>query len=333
MEMSLKELFNDCVARYNNITELSPRSEDFIERYNETVKVFDQCIHALRQLSLYSSNEDLEDLSTSDMRYISIYFYRGKIAEMNVDRHVAVNDSMQYFATFLKLAEDYGLVPDSLKKFVEAAKNGSSAETADNFIHPKNPEGRRKNKIEQFRAEKEIRERLKALSMRPHADEDVVRETQIAQIALQVANTLTSIESLRLEKGLIDKKVDVVPQTKNSIDETRLDYESIRRGGPRLPHRGPGPTILESTKHGLMRTLDRDIRRGPDPSTLPTMGIDEYLDIERRRGGILDSQPSQKPEHTDEESEDEDEKTMKEREWDEFKESNPKGSGNTMNNG
>ena len=73
----------------------------------------------------------------------------------------------------------------------------------------------------------------------------------------------------------------------------------------------------------------------PDHS-LPTMTIDEYLDEEKRRGGMIEGggEKSGMPVEPDEDSyEKADMETVKAREWDEFTEANPKGSGNTLNRG
>ena len=68
---------------------------------------------------------------------------------------------------------------------------------------------------------------------------------------------------------------------------------------------------------------------------LPTMSIDEYLEEERRRGGIIEGggNNAPAPEIDEDNTALADAETMKAREWDEFKESNPKGSGNTLNRG
>ncbi len=69
---------------------------------------------------------------------------------------------------------------------------------------------------------------------------------------------------------------------------------------------------------------------------LPTMSIDEYLDEERRRGGIIDGGgPSSgiAPEPDEDNYDKADAETMKARAWDEFTEANPRGSGNTLNKG
>jgi hypothetical protein len=69
---------------------------------------------------------------------------------------------------------------------------------------------------------------------------------------------------------------------------------------------------------------------------LPTMTIDEYLEEEKRRGGIIDGggeNSGNTPEINEDDHAELDQETMKAREWDEFKEENPRGSGNTLNRG
>jgi immunoglobulin-binding protein 1 len=68
---------------------------------------------------------------------------------------------------------------------------------------------------------------------------------------------------------------------------------------------------------------------------LPTMSIDEYLEEEKRRGGVVQGgeQSGIPPEIDEDDLDKADEETEKARAWDEFKENNPKGSGNTLNRG
>jgi immunoglobulin-binding protein 1 len=66
------------------------------------------------------------------------------------------------------------------------------------------------------------------------------------------------------------------------------------------------------------------------------MSIDEYLEEERRRGGIIDgggNAQENQPAPDEDNMEAVDAATMKAREWDEFVEANPKGAGNTLNRG
>jgi len=68
---------------------------------------------------------------------------------------------------------------------------------------------------------------------------------------------------------------------------------------------------------------------------LPTMTIDEYLEQEVARGNII-SGGGQIPEKKEIDDNDEhaiDEETFKAREWDEFKDNNPRGWGNRIRQG
>ena len=118
---------------------------------------------------------------------------------------------------------------------------------------------------------------------------------------------------------------------------TRLDppiSQLLRTGnaGPILSKEGKPLkpfTLLDSRQ----RLRDGVFR--PDHS-LPTMTIDEYLAEEKRRGGIIEGggeQSGVQKELNEDDLEAADKETMKAREWDEFKEDNPKGSGNTLNRG
>ena len=81
---------------------------------------------------------------------------------------------------------------------------------------------------------------------------------------------------------------------------------------------------------------------------LPTMSIDEYLEEEQRRGNIIEGGGAKSMEDptprearalraeedgSREAQQAEEEKRKEQSEWDEFKEANPKGAGNTMNRG
>jgi hypothetical protein len=66
------------------------------------------------------------------------------------------------------------------------------------------------------------------------------------------------------------------------------------------------------------------------------MTIDEYLAEEKRRGGMVEGggeKSGMGPEPDEDDFDRADEETLKAREWDEFKEDNPRGSGNTLNRG
>ena len=129
----------------------------------------------------------------------------------------------------------------------------------------------------------------------------------------------------------------------NRMSSTQDDYSGkldfSRPSAPRGGHTGPmlskeGKPLRPFTLLDKRQRLQEGVFR-PDHN-LPTMTIDEYLEEERRRGGIIDGggEKSAVRQVVDEDDmEKVDEETMKNRGWDDFKDENPKGAGNTLNMG
>ena len=121
----------------------------------------------------------------------------------------------------------------------------------------------------------------------------------------------------------------------DDVYSERLDPSHLLNnptGGPLLSEEGK-PLKPFRLLNGRQRLRNGVFK--PDHS-LPTMTIEEYLAEEKRRGGIIERGGAQSgvPAEVDEDDLDKaDQETMKARDWDEFKEQNPKGSGNTLNRG
>ena len=107
------------------------------------------------------------------------------------------------------------------------------------------------------------------------------------------------------------------------------------KAGPILSKDGKPlqPFTLLGSSSDRQKLRDGVFRPGHN---LPTMTIDEYLAEEKRRGGTIEGGGEQSgiaPEPDEDNFDRADQETMKAREWDEFKEDNPRGSGNTLNRG
>jgi immunoglobulin-binding protein 1 len=103
----------------------------------------------------------------------------------------------------------------------------------------------------------------------------------------------------------------------------RRDVLSAANKGPILS--SGGKPLRPFTLLDSRQTIKEGVFR--PGHNLPTMTIDEYLEEERARGGIIEGggEASGIPPEPDEDNyEKADQETMKAREWDEFVESNPK---------
>ncbi|UNI21803.1 Type 2A phosphatase-associated protein 42 [Purpureocillium takamizusanense] len=191
-------------------------------------------------------------------------------------------------------------------------------------------------------------------------DEEVARELHLATVAHAVHQTFQALDSMNREVPLLAQAQSAPdnynnynnngaerqsgnqrPRANDDDDATtwRLDQPLHRsgpgatrpgRGGPLLSQRGTPlqPFTLVGSRADLARGVFRP------GHNLPTMSIDEYLEEERRRGGILEGGTDPARPQVDEDDVDAaDRETYKAREWDDFKDENPRGSGNTLNMG
>ena len=220
------------------------------------------------------------------------------------------------------------------------------------------PASRRDNKVARYKQEKELQLKLDMLSQVPISlddDDTTTRELYLSEIQLCVHRTFQALDMIAQELQILKLMPVASPAGSDNLDLFKSDSRDRSRNtgkdtysdkldpplsylrangktGPILNPQGKPLqpfTLLDSRQ----RLQDGVFRPGHN---LPTMTIDEYLDEERRRGGIIEGggEASGQPPQVDEDDmEAADRETMKQREWDEFTEENPKGSGNTLNRG
>ncbi|KAJ1809635.1 Type 2A phosphatase-associated protein 42, partial [Coemansia sp. RSA 2598] len=176
------------------------------------------------------------------------------------------------------------------------------------------------------------------------------REYAVKLIELKVYQVIDDVDMLRSEiemaKQMEKMKLRDAGSNKESKKvsaeadgaEWRLDSQSYkidpRTGKPILPilnEKGQPmrPFVLTNDRQRIKESVFR-----PDWA-LPTMTVDEYLKQEQERGNIISGggkEPDEKPEIDDNDYKALDADTMKKREWDDFKDDNPRGAGNRGGN-
>jgi immunoglobulin-binding protein 1 len=271
------------------------------------------------------------------------------VKQTTEDRKAVLRRAQSSYNDYLRLLDSYDILSpgDSrlFEQYRDAPDTFSTASITD-------AAARRERKISRFREEKELKQKLEYLQRNPTAlqnDDDMYRRLQLARIAYATHQTFQSLESIAQELHILSMAPPSVPsgQSRQAVDERerggRADGFSERLDGPGS-HLSAGMTgpILSADGRPLRpftlldnrQRLQQGVFR-PDHS-LPTMTIDEYLEEERRRGGMIEgggAQSGMRPEPDEDDIDKADEETMKARAWDEYTENNPKGSGNTLNRG
>jgi hypothetical protein len=245
------------------------------------------------KLDLYSSNESLEEISTKNLKFLSLPVHEaGALSELsfeNISERIEILDkSSQLIQEFL---EKIKFLANDIFKTEISYKNS------------------RDEIIKEYKREVELKEYIKILQKRN--DEEGIREFLLKDLEYQVLKAKKILKSNNQELELLknSKEVPKIVKEKNNTD-TLLDKQGkVQR-----------PFIITSDRKKVQEGVFRNSHN------LPTMSIDEYLAREFERGNFL----TQKDDGPVVE-EDEDQKLEKERRWDDFKDDNPRGWGNRLN--
>ncbi|CZS96250.1 related to TAP42, component of the Tor signaling pathway [Rhynchosporium agropyri] len=317
------------------------------------ISTYDDCLKLADRLSLFSPNETLEDLTSGDLQYLLINY---RLAELilrisSKDRKITLLKARAAFEKYLSLLDHYEILDTAQKKLY---RDYCEYPTTFSTINNADPNLRRGAKIANFKLETELKSKLEFLAKNPaylQNDDDAIRELQLTNITLCTHHTFQALESLNLESQILAMAPPSLPDGPESLERDYRERMGLRDkddvSGDRLDMRdmlstaNKGPILSANGKPLRPFTLldsRQTVKAGVFRSghNLPTMTIDEYLEEERRNGGIIEgggAASGLSPEPDEDNYEKGDEETIKAREWDEFTEANPKGAGNTMNRG
>jgi hypothetical protein len=349
---SLRTVYDDAEGKRTTIeSSFDSNSASFQDNLITTIQLYEECVKIADQISLFSPNESLEDISTTDLRYLLLDY---RIAELilringHEQRKTNLQRAQRHYERYLKRLDNYDLLTKDDQRLLEAYRESpttfSTASTAD-------VAARRETKIKRFKEEKGLKQKLEYLAQNPRLvqeDDAKARELHLTSLAYYTHQTFAALESIAQELHILSMAPPIPPpdqREQNSADDRARgrfaeSYSERLDGRAHLSAGLKGPLLDSSGKPLRPFTLlaKDEMRAGvfrPDHS-LPTMTIDEYLEEERRRGGMIEGggPQSQLQKQVDEDDMDlADRETMKAREWDEYVEANPKGSGNTLNRG
>jgi hypothetical protein len=360
---SLKALFQSAEAARETVTSSTPiANPDYAGILNRAIRLYETSLEHISRLSLFSHNEQADDISTTDLPYLLTSYHLADLLSRQTPpvpsptaRKAILASSRQAYESFLHLLDTYNLLTASESRLLERYTEDPRRFTT----VPANADGaaKREAKIANFKQEKQLRQKLEYLKSRPEygtedggGDEELLRRVHLAHLSYATHQTFQQLESINRELDVLDLAPDpshpTTILTSQQADDERhrlrhkddysdkLDDRNIlaKHTGPLLS--GQGKPLRPFTLLGNRQELAKGVFR--PGHNLPTMSIDEYLEEERARGGIIEGGGEAswaRPEPNEDDVEKADQETYKARAWDEYVESNPKGSGNTLNRG
>ncbi|KAG2064705.1 TAP42-like protein [Suillus decipiens] len=189
--LPLPTLFSRALTTASKATNLPTVDDDTQELIQSAVADLKELDRRVAALSLFSSNEVLEDISTRNLVYL---FARYVLAEVQNrmkttdrdERMTVLKQTQVYLRSFIHDLDTYCLVPE-----VDRALYAQSASSI------KDAAKRREVKIKQFKAEKDLRARIEAVRKRrkqipvgdlSQSDFDLIRSLLPSTVSPQVSN-------------------------------------------------------------------------------------------------------------------------------------------------
>lgn len=317
------------------------------------------------ELSLFSANESQEDISTSSLKFLSIDFYLACMCSKKQMTSSQSNDTIQrnrmklrflektvqLFMQFLVSLQDFEILDPYLSKKIDKFENSLSPTLQELYNQPARKDDlsgaqlKRQQKIEMYRQTKAINEKIAALESRyknlENTDavdyDEVLRELHLQKLQGLSYEAINLTEQTLYEMELLENFTNSSPQPEKILKEQKQDSDGFTDrletlNKPLLSKEGK---VLRNFTLIDKRTQLRNKVRGYGQYG-PTMSVEEFLEKEWEEGRVLQGGGESQPSQGDEDEDNiklQNEKTYKARQWDEFKEANPRGSGNTMNRG
>ncbi|EEY14754.1 TapA protein [Verticillium alfalfae VaMs.102] len=286
-------------------------------------------IETISRVSLFSPNEPLDDIATPDLPYLLTESFLADLylktpTPNPIDRELVLSEAREAYERFLASLDSYEILTPAHKTLYSRYTDDPAAFST---VAASDPSKRRGAKIANFRAEKDLKARLATLAANPryglNRELEVLAQAATARPLLPARETVEEDARRRRAAEESGHAERLEPRRLRSILEQSGPLLS-KAGKPMRPFTLVGSR--EEAQAGVFRT----------GHNLPTMSIDEYLEEERKRGGIIEGGGEasfHRPEPDEDDYEKADEATYKARAWDEFVEANPKGAGNTLNRG
>ncbi|KAF9227779.1 TAP42-like protein [Gyrodon lividus] len=380
---ALPAQYTRALSKASKAVNLPTVDDETQELIREALSDLIQLNSRVANLSLFSPNETLEDISTRDLVYLSIPYIRAEVQNRvrTTDRDERLNNLTQtqsHMRTYVCSLETFDIVSET--EHALYAQQPSSIRDAAK---------RREVKIKQYKAERDLRTRIELVRKRQrqlapedcsfnefdliasllsfpgttleddddNETDDILREAALLLLRLCYAQAYPQLESMNQEMELLRKAPPPPPESPSDERQSRAEEQEDMWKIDLTPLPGKGPLLDPAGKPLRPFTIlpagasDRPRLQaqvfGPG-HRLPTMSIDDYLKIERQRGGIISGGGTQT--ETESTSSEQltrnseldgsvfgemkaEEKRQKDEEWAQYKDAHARGAGNTMNRG
>lgn len=300
-----------------------------------------KAIRMVNDLGLFSTNEDLDEVATNEIKYLLLpafmgYFTERKTVKKMEERGSLVKEAKAYYIDFLRNCDNYGIAKLEKRLLNLTPEADQKAKLSGGPQGMAGMMQTREEKIKSFKEKKELDARVKELHdkmKQDHVDEDVKREYFIGLLKQWIGNAKESLDSLQVEVTMLDLR-----------SQTLNDDEAENK--PKEKKKALRPFII--TKDMIQKAVF-----GAGYPSIPSLTIEEFYEQKVKDGTFQpptskghsmqnwaqdpekdkEAQEREAEEKERKEEQDDPEEIQKTRAFDDWKDDHRRGWGNRKNMG
>uniref|UniRef100_A0A2K5CZR2 Immunoglobulin binding protein 1 n=1 Tax=Aotus nancymaae TaxID=37293 RepID=A0A2K5CZR2_AOTNA len=276
------------------------------EKVFQGLDLLEKAAEMLKQLDLFSRNEDLEEIASTDLKYLLVPAFQGALTMKQVNpskRLDHLQRAREHFINYLTECRCHHVAEFELPKTKD---NSAENHTADSSMAY--PSLVAMAKIERYKQKKELEHRLSTMKSAVEsgqADDERVREYYLLHLQRWIDISLEEIES-------IDQEITILRERDSSREASTSKASHLER--PPMK-----PFILT-------RNMAQAKVFGAGYPSLATMTVSDWYEQHRKYGALPDQGIAK-------ETPEEFRKAAQAREWDDWKDTHPRGYGNRQDMG
>ncbi|KAJ3073088.1 hypothetical protein HK102_006111 [Quaeritorhiza haematococci] len=161
--LSLREEFTKGQQLHDKLEDSDLPSIDpaYQEDVTKAIESLSRCAALVSALSLFSSNEIVEDINTTDLRYILVDALLGEVVlkQTGGDRLEILKKGQTHLEKFMRACDQHDILQKKDKEYYEAHIGGG--EGSDSVVRKMDAQKQREEKVVRYKREKMTREKLK----------------------------------------------------------------------------------------------------------------------------------------------------------------------------
>ncbi|XP_021568410.1 immunoglobulin-binding protein 1 isoform X2 [Carlito syrichta] len=235
--------------------------------------LLEKAAEMLSQLDLFSRNEDLEEIASTDLKYLMVPAFQGALTMKQVNpgkRLDHLQQAREHFINYLTQCHYYHVAEFELPKTRNNSAENNTASSSMAYPSLVSMASQRQAKIERYKQKKDLEHRLSALKSAVEsgqADDERVREYYLLHLQRWISISLEEIESIDQEMKILREK--------DSSREASTSHLSRQERPPMKP---------------FILTRDKAQAKvfGAGYPSLASMTVSDWYDQHRKYGALPD---------------------------------------------